>query len=101
VRDWLDGFVQVVETLYLDDQVLRLHDAYLRAGILSERWTDDAMHVALATAGRCDMIVNWNFKHIVHAEKMPLYNAVNALEGFGPLAIHSPAEVVRYEEEEV
>ena len=56
VRDWFDGFVQMVENLYIDDRALRLHDAYLRAGILSERWTDDAMHVALATVGRCDMM---------------------------------------------
>jgi hypothetical protein len=101
VRDWVNDFAQMVENVYIDDQALRLHDAYLRAGILGERWTDDAMHVALATAGRCDMIVSWNFRHIVHSDKMPLYNAVNVLEGFRPLAIHSPAEVVLYEEEEV
>lgn len=39
------------------------------------------------------MIVSWNFKHIVHFEKIPLYNAVNTLQGFGPIQIYSPLEV--------
>lgn len=39
------------------------------------------------------MIVSWNFKHIVHYKKIPLYNAVNTLQGFGPILIYSPLEV--------
>ena len=34
----------------------------------------------------------------MHLRKIPLYNAVNTLRGFAPLAIHSPAEVIEYEE---
>ena len=47
------------------------------------------------------MIVSWNFKHIVHWDKMPRYNAVNALEGYPSLSIFSPPEVVGYEEEDL
>jgi hypothetical protein len=28
------------------------------------------------------MIISWNFKHIVHFQKIPKYNAVNALNGY-------------------
>ena len=38
--------------------------------------------VALATVSKCSLIVSWNFKHIVHFEKIPLYNAVNTLKRF-------------------
>ena len=43
------------------------------------------------------LIVSWNFKHIVHCEKIPLYNAVNALRGYTSIGICSPLEVIRYE----
>jgi hypothetical protein len=55
----------------------------------------------LATIAGCDVIVSWNFRHIVHYDRIPLYNAINALAGRPAIAIHSPAEVVPYEEEEV
>jgi hypothetical protein len=77
---------------------LDLRTAYLEAGILGPGQSDDALHVAIATVSLCPLIVSWNFKHIVHLRKIPLYNAVNVLRGFAPLAIHSPAEVIEYEE---
>jgi hypothetical protein len=44
------------------------------------------------------MIVSWNFRHIVHFQKMPLYNAVNALHRYPAIEIHSPAEVIEDED---
>ncbi len=37
-----------------------------------------------------------NFKHTVHFRKIPLHNAVN---GYVPISIHSPAEVIAYEQD--
>jgi hypothetical protein len=54
----------------------------------------DALHVALATVTHADMIVSWNFRHIVHFDKMREFNAVNVREGYGRLEILSPLEVV-------
>ena len=45
------------------------------------------------------LIVSWNIRHIVHFEKSRLYNAVNTLNGYGEIAIHSPLEVVQYEDQ--
>jgi len=42
------------------------------------------------------MIVSWNFKHIVHYDKIRLYNAVNTLRGYTPIGIYSPWEVADY-----
>lgn len=80
-------------------EVLRLDETYLKAEIVGERHGNDALHVALATVAGCAVIVSWNFKHIVHLEKIPLYNAVNVMNGYNPLAIHSPLEVIEYGEE--
>jgi len=42
-------------------------------------------------------VVSWNFKHIVHYEKIALYNSVNILEGYPQVSIYSPLEVIKYE----
>lgn len=94
-------FVSVIglsEEATISPEALDLRDAYLTAGILSERSSEDALHVALATLSPCHELVSWNFKHIVHREKGPRYNAVNILRGLPTIGIHSPAEVVKYEE---
>jgi len=71
-----------------------LRGAYLTAKAVGPTHANDAHHVALATVARADMIVSWNFKDIVHFEKIKGFNTVNAARGCGPIAIHSPLEVV-------
>ena len=53
-----------------------------------------ALHVALATVSGADVIASWNFKHIVHYDKIRLFNAVNLREGYRLLDIRSPLEIV-------
>ena len=65
---------------------------YIELGVVPERSLADALHVAMATVSECELIVSWNFKDIVHFEKIPKYNAVNVLNGYGQIDIHSPLE---------
>jgi hypothetical protein len=71
-----------------------LRNAYLAAHVVGPTHVNDAHHVAIATVARADMIVSWNFKDIVHYDKIRGFNAVNLREGYGVIAIHSPLEVV-------
>ncbi len=78
----------------LSEEVLELRDAYVSAGVIGERWIDDAAHVAAATVARADAIVSWNFKHIVRLDRIKGYNQVNLLNGYGPLVVVTPKEVI-------
>lgn len=98
VRQLFDEFEPLALACDISDAAIDLQQAYLAAGIVSEKSDTDAMHVALATISACRVLVSWNFKHIVHIEKAPRYNAVNTLRGLPLVAIHTPAEVVRYEQ---
>ncbi len=93
-----EEFLVVAEIAEITDSTLQLQQSYIQAGIVSEKYATDAMHVALATVSNADLIVSWNFKHIVNFQKIPLYNAVNTLNGFGKIAIYSPLEVVENED---
>ena len=77
-------------------EALELRAAYVSAGIVTPKWAADALHVALATVAKCSLVVSWNFRHIVHFEKIPLYNAVNTLKGYPSIDIYSPLEVLDY-----
>lgn len=98
VKNLFDEMLDIAEIVDVSEEALNLRDAYLSAGILSLRYSDDALHVSLATVSNCSLIVSWNFKHIVHFEKIPLYNAINILHGYSQINIFSPLEVITYED---
>ncbi|MCW5776855.1 MAG: hypothetical protein KIS87_10485 [Phycisphaeraceae bacterium] len=77
----------------ITDGVEELRDAYLVAGVLPPKWRDDATHVATATVHDADLLVSWNFRHIVNFDKIRLFNAVNLRLGYRQIAIHSPLEL--------
>jgi hypothetical protein len=66
--------------------------------VVSPKWAADALHVAVASVNGYHAIVSWNFKHIVNYRRISLYNGVNLTEGYTPIAIHTPPEVVIDEE---
>ena len=99
VQSDYEALLPFVEVVDVTDEALALQKAYLNAKILTPKWEDDALHIALATVHGCDLIVSWNFQHIVHFQKIPKYNAVNALHGYDEIAIHSPSEVISNDEE--
>jgi hypothetical protein len=39
-----------------------------------------------------DVLVNWNFKHIVNLGRMHLFNAVNLEQGYGLVEFRTPKE---------
>jgi len=75
-------------------EIVELRDAYIEAGVVGTGSSEDAEHVAAASVADVDMIVSWNFKHIVHFEKISGYHGVNLIRGYKPLSIYSPKEVI-------
>ena len=99
VQRLFSDMLQFMELADINQSALDLRAAYLEAGIVSAKWAEDALHVAIATVASCTMIVSWNFKHIVHYDKISLYNAVIILQRQEPISIFSPLEVIVYEDE--
>ena len=81
------------ELLSISREALDLAVAYSQHGILPPRFRNDMLHIALATVANVDVLVSWNFKHIVRLEKIRLYSAVNLEMGYKPIEIYSPREV--------
>lgn len=83
-----------VERVNMSDESERLQGAYLDAGVVGEQHANDAHHVALATIARVDAMLSWNFRHIVHLDRIRQFNSVNLREGYPLIEIRSPRELV-------
>jgi hypothetical protein len=101
VQAWFGRFEPALELIVVREEVLALRNAYLTAGVVTPRWADDALHVALATVHDAELIVSWNFRHMVNIVRIRGYNAVNLLNGYRTIDIRSPREVISDEEEDV
>jgi hypothetical protein len=79
--------------LELDEDAIRLAQAYIRYEVLTEAHSTDARHVAIATMAELDAVVSWNYRHLVNRRRRDAFNGVNAIMGYPPIDIVSPPEV--------
>ncbi len=95
VRAVLEGLPpEAVEFVSESEEAEHLSAAYLQDGVVSQNAAKDALHVATATVARADIIASWNFRHIVHYDKIRGFNGINMSLGYPLVAIHSPKEVI-------
>ena len=85
-------------TLELNEDAEYLAENYIKEKILGESSMNDAYHIAIATVNRIDVLISWNFKHIVNLNKIRLFNSVNLKLGFPQIDIRTPRELINYEE---
>jgi len=86
-----------IEDVELTEDAAELAKAYILGNVLGENKIVDAQHIAIATVQNVDLIVSWNFKHIVNIDKIRGFNAENLKRGYSLMEIRSPLEVTSYE----
>ena len=83
-----------VEEVNIDQEVFELANEYIQANVLKEASIGDALHVAAATVAGADLILSWNFKHIVNFNRIRGFNSVNIRLGYRAVTILSPKEAI-------
>jgi predicted nucleic acid-binding protein len=81
-------------------ECIELANEYLKENVVGQTSLDDCVHIATATIHRIDILVSWNFKHIVNIKRIRGYNAINIKNGYAPLEIRSPKDLISYENKE-
>ena len=89
-----------LEEISIDEEVHALKEAYMKEKVIGLKWEGDALHVAAATIARADIILSFNFKHLVNYERIRKFNGVNALKGYPNIDIRSPWEMAYDDEDE-
>jgi hypothetical protein len=86
--------VEFVENILTDREVEELAEKYVVSGTVSRKFYEDALHIANATIRKTDILASWNFKHIVNIDRIRKYNAVNLMNGYSPIEIRTPREIL-------
>lgn len=86
-----------IETLTLNAEARELAEAYIDAGVITAKMRIDAQHIAIATSAHVDVLVSWNFKHIVNLHRIRGYNSVNLRMNYPLIEIRTPREVLSNE----
>ncbi|MEO6949351.1 MAG: hypothetical protein ABI123_06975, partial [Ginsengibacter sp.] len=86
-----------LEIIYVDEEALKLARKYIDENVVGKTSFDDCVHIALATIHKVDILISWNFKHIVNIYRIRGYNSVNLRSGYQTLEIRSPKDIIGYE----
>jgi predicted nucleic acid-binding protein len=73
------------------DKIMDIAENIVDFGILKQKSFDDCQHIAAAIISGCDIIVSWNFKHIVNLTTIKGVRAITVLKGYKDLLIFSPS----------
>ena len=81
-----------------DNEVAELAEKYIEEGVLTRKHLFDLVHLATASVNYCNILLSWNFSHIVQHKTMTGVNATNKRHGYGELLLLSPLSF-KWEEE--
>lgn len=91
--DQLTQLLAGFRVIALEEPMRELAAAYVQQGIIPARYLDDALHIAAAVYGNADVLVSWNFKHLVKRQTRLQVNALNAGRGLRAIEILAPPEL--------
>ena len=78
----------------VDEDTLRLAEKFIDFGVLKKRSFEDCQHIAAAILSDCDIIVSWNFKHIVNVKTVRGIKVITTLEGYTDILIYPPSALL-------
>ncbi len=81
-----------------DEKSKELSQLYFDVGGLPPKSKEDAAHIAIASVNDCDIILSWNFKHIVNYRAITAVEDVNIKKRYKNIRILSPTMLLNEEE---
>ncbi|WP_421876310.1 hypothetical protein [Marinoscillum sp.] len=81
----------------LTEEARKLANKYIDENVVGRTSRADCQHIAIATLAKADVLVSWNFKHIVNLDRIRGYNGINLLMGYNTIEIRTPKEIERYD----
>ncbi len=89
-----------LKEIELTQDAYELAETYITEKVVGKTSLTDAQHIATATVNRADVLISWNFKHIVNLDRIHGYNSVNLRFNYPTIEIRSPKELLKYGDNE-
>ena len=95
-RDILRNIITEYNVILLQyaNEIEELAEVYVKEGIIPWKHRVDALHIATATVNDLDIIISWNFEHIVKRKTIMMTELINLQKGYKKVEIYSPLEVI-------
>ena len=88
-----------ITVLPASDEADRLATIYINEKVMPIKYKYDGLHIAVSTVNDLEYIFSLNFEHINKMKTKTMTSNINIREGYKPIYICSPMEVVEHEEE--
>ena len=69
-------------------------NALIKGDVLPPKSRDDALHIACAVISNCDMLLSWNFKHMVKIKTNDGVKIISERLGYNEMRIYPPSMLV-------
>lgn len=94
LRDKMRGVIADFHVLPSQEAVEQLSGEYVNQGAVSEKYPEDAFHIAVAVVNDLDIVLSWNFRHIVRRKTKDIVNMVNTMQNQRHIEITTPGELL-------
>ena len=94
LRSKMNVLINTFNILELTDDDKELADIYIEKGAIPKKYSEDALHIAVAVNNNMDFLLSWNFKHIVKLKTKNIVRLVNTLAKIAQIEIITPAELL-------
>ncbi len=94
VRELFNNTFEPADVLDVSEEIDHIAETNVAHGVVTQKYEDDARHVAACTINSIDFLVSWNFRHMVNVQRETAFNGVNLLNGYTAIRIVNPLEII-------
>ena len=100
IKDILLGFLAEIdyEIVPITPEIERIALMIISQGILTKKNYEDCLHIATALVSDCNLLVSWNFKHLVNIKTISGVRAISNLAGYKSIDIVAPTLLIQGDE---
>ena len=80
-------------SLFITEEAQYLAELYLENEIFPEKYSADALHVALTSTNQIGILLSWNFNHLVKVKTRRMVGLINTIHNYYPVEIITPPEL--------
>ena len=93
LREKLEILLKNGNKINMSSEVRQLSRLYIKEDLIPDKYESDAMHIAFTSVYSIDILVSWNFKHLVKRKTRIGVNLINLREGYKSIEILAPPEI--------
>jgi len=86
--------IKSFKMLKVSPEIKMLAEAYLEANIIPKDYINDALQIATASVNKIDLLLSWNFRHMVNKKVETKVNAINVLNNYPKIDLAAPGELL-------